>query len=87
MIICSAFSPSAEATFGLKSLVPGEPVIRVPPMVMKRVNQSTVASEKSLAPMKDAPATSPVCSFTAASWNSSQVVAGLRPAASKRSLR
>ena len=49
-----------------------------PPVVMKRVYQSTVASEKSLAPMKLQPATSPLFSFWAAALNSSQVLAGLQ---------
>lgn len=59
----------------------------LPPVVMKRVYQSTVASEKSLAPMKLQPATSAELSFWAAALNSSQVAAGFRPAASNKSFR
>ena len=66
----------------------GSPVISLPPVVMKRVYQSTVASEKSLAPMKLQPATSSLWSFIAASLKSSQVFgAAAGPAASNRSLR
>ena len=79
--------PSGELTCGLKFFSFGLPVISSPPVVMKRVYQSTAASEKSLAPMKEQPATSSVWSFCAAALNSSQVLAGCRPAASNRSLR
>ena len=87
MSICSAPTASGLFRLGMKSLVAGLPDMSWPPVVMNRVYQSTVASEKSLAPMKLTPATSSVFSAWAAAIISSQVVAGCRPAASNRSLR
>jgi len=87
MSICSAPTPSGELICGMKFPSLGSPLIRLPPVVTKRVYQSTVASEKSLAPMKLHPATSSLCNAWAAAMNSSHVEAGWRPASSNRSLR